>query len=131
MKNTNHLVILVLVAAILGLLAACGSARRSEPFRGPLPADNAVAARGQVVFSNYCQSCHPGGETGIGPSINNKPLPGFMIRRQVRKGLGAMPAFKEEVISEKDMDALIEYLDVLQNHTQTQVNSTSKFKQKR
>ncbi len=101
--------VVVLVAGVALLLGGCGSARRSEPLTGPvvLPAD---AARGEVVFMRHCHACHPGGEAGLGPAINNKPLPGFLIATQVRLGLGAMPAFSTEDIPPADLDALLAYV---------------------
>ena len=63
---------LALLAAVL--LMGCGSSRRGEPFVGPLALES-----------------HPGGEAGVGPAFTNKPLPMFLVRAQVRYGLGAMP----------------------------------------
>jgi mono/diheme cytochrome c family protein len=68
---------------------------------------------GERVFMAQCQQCHPGGAAGLGPAINNKPLPAFLIRYQVRRGLGAMPEFDEAVISDADLDALVAYLQEL------------------
>lgn len=65
---------------------------------------------------SYCNGCHPNGEPGLGPGLNDKPLPGFMIRFQVRNGLGVMPAFPDEVISGEELDDLIEYLVELRRH---------------
>jgi mono/diheme cytochrome c family protein len=91
-------------------LLACGSARRSPPLGAPpLPATPAVV-RGERVFMDACHSCHPGGESGLGPSLNDKPLPRFLIAMQVRRGLGAMPAFSPQEISDADLDAVIAYL---------------------
>jgi mono/diheme cytochrome c family protein len=58
----------------------------------------------------YCHQCHPRGEAGIGPALNNKPLPGFLIRFQIRSGLGAMPAFPERVVGNEELDVLVAYL---------------------
>jgi mono/diheme cytochrome c family protein len=63
-----------------------------------------------------CHQCHPGGEAGLGPAINDKPLPGFLIRLQVRNGLGAMPAFSAQEISPDDLDDLIAHLKALRQH---------------
>jgi len=65
---------IALLAAVL--LTGCGSSRRGEPFVGPLALES-----------------HPGGEAGVGPAFTNKPLPMFLVRAQVRYGLGAMPTF--------------------------------------
>lgn len=105
---------LVLVVACFNGLLSCGTARRGEPFQNkPKFAENSKAAMGQAVFSKNCQPCHPGGEAGMGPAINNKPAPGFVIRRQVRIGLGAMPGFKETEISETEMDQLLAFIKAM------------------
>ena len=67
-------------------------------------------ARGEHVFMENCHQCHPGGEAGLGPAINDKPLPGFMMKLQVRAGVGAMPAFSAHEISATDLDVLIAYV---------------------
>ena len=41
------------------------------------------------------------GEAGLGPEINDKPLPGFLIKFQVRHGMGTMPSFKKDRISRR------------------------------
>jgi mono/diheme cytochrome c family protein len=106
---------------ISGLLLTTGcSARRGEPIVGPLPLSEPAIARGQQVFMRECHQCHPGGEGGLGPAINNKPLPGFLIKLQVRNGLGAMPAFSQNEISPEDLDHLVDYLKALRNHSGNQ-----------
>ena len=91
---------------------ACGAARRREPL-GVVPALDSRAARGQVVFMINCHQCHPGGEAGLGPALNDKPFPEFLKKFQVRHGLGAMPSFSEAEIPQEDLDALMEYLSAL------------------
>jgi len=106
-RVTRFLVAAPLVAAALG---ACTSARRSEPISGTFNADTPTIAHGERLFMEHCQPCHPGGAAGLGPAINNKPLPAFMIRTQVRLGVGAMPAFSQRDLSPADLDALIAYV---------------------
>src|SRR5688572_10533611 len=94
------------VAAFLGVVAlsgACGSVRRGEPIAGPLPLDDPAVARGRVGFMQFCQRCHPGGEGGLGPALNDKPAPGFLIKTQVRLGLGKMPGFSEDVLPSEQL----------------------------
>jgi mono/diheme cytochrome c family protein len=83
---------------------------------GPLALGDADVRRGHEVFLAHCNQCHPGGEAGLGPAINNKPLPGFMIKLQVRKGVGAMPGFSSHEIEGGDLDALVAYLEALREH---------------
>ena len=51
---------------------------------------------GMKLFMRTCNKCHPGGEKGIGPSLNDKALPNFLIHWQVRLGVGDMPKFTDE-----------------------------------
>jgi mono/diheme cytochrome c family protein len=101
------------IASVLVLplvVGACGSARRSEALQGALAIDDAGIGRGRVVFAQHCHKCHPGGEAGLGPALNDKPLPEFLMRFQVRHGLGVMPAFSEREISDADLQRLVDYL---------------------
>ncbi|MDQ3555987.1 MAG: c-type cytochrome [Gemmatimonadota bacterium] len=104
------LVLLMLV------VSGCGSPRRSEPIAGPLRLDDSQLALGERVFSVNCQQCHPGGEGGLGPALNDKPVPTWLIRFQVRHGLGAMPAFGPDRISPDELDALLRYMLVLRRN---------------
>ena len=95
-------------------IAACGTARRGPPGDEPLQLTQ-TQARGQTVFMTYCNQCHPRGEAGLGFAINNKPLPRFLMALQVRNGLGVMPAFPQEVISDSELDDLLNYLVALRS----------------
>ncbi len=100
------------VAAVWGVVAlsvGCGTARREAP----VAVANERVQQGRVVFMRECHHCHPGGAAGLGPALNNKPLPRFAIRAQVRRGLGVMPAFDEGQISGEELASLVEYLKAL------------------
>lgn len=113
MKPSTVLPALGLVVVVV-LAAACTSARRSEPIIGYSTANHSVTfAEGRRVFVRNCHTCHPGGEGGLGPALNNKPLPATLIKFQVRHGLGTMPAFKPEQISPDELTALVAYLVAL------------------
>ncbi|WP_426058448.1 c-type cytochrome [Hymenobacter sp. B1770] len=111
-------ILVLLSAAGLGL-AACSTARRSEPIAARTAAINSERlVRGQAVFMQNCQKCHPGGEAGAGPPLNNVHLPGAALRFRVRDRafllwLGMMPAFKKDRISAQELDDLVAYLKVL------------------
>jgi mono/diheme cytochrome c family protein len=98
------------VAAAALMLTACGSARRSEPIKGAVVIDDPRVARGRLVWMNKCNRCHPGGEAGLGPAVNDKPLPEFLIATQIRVGLGAMPSFSKQDLSDSDVAAVIAYM---------------------
>lgn len=104
------------VAMLLGGLGAgtgCGSARVSEALGNAPPVDTPAEVRGQRAFMMHCNQCHVGGAGALGPGLNDKPLPAFAIRMQVRAGLGAMPAFSEEQLSRRDLDDIVAYLFAL------------------
>ena len=102
----TYIVLLLLIAAT----AACSTPRRSETLGNAPVLKTAAEERGQKVFMQNCNSCHVGGTGALGPSINDKPLPVFAMRFQVRHGLGVMPAFPEEKTSDAELDDLMTYL---------------------
>lgn len=102
----------VFVAAIAA--AACGSPHRSEAFTGSRPnLDTALKRRGEVVFAENCNQCHPLGEGGLGPALNSKPAPAGAIAAVIRLGPGDMPAFRESDLSNDDVDAVTQYVVAL------------------
>ena len=103
----------LIVSSILVLLAACGTARRSAPLIGAPQLKTEEQRQGKALFLTWCHQCHPGGEAGLGPALNDKPAPGPMIKLQVRSGLGAMPAFSDDKISSDDLDKIVEYMIAL------------------
>jgi mono/diheme cytochrome c family protein len=114
-----HLSCLVIVAVLMGhlvLLSACGSARRAEPITGRAPIMSGELLEGKKLFMKHCDQCHPRGEAGLAPAINNKPHPAFLIKFQVRQGLGAMPSFSKEDISDEELEKIVSYLQALRNH---------------
>ena len=110
MRFLRNVTCLLLAGA---LLAACGSARRSAPLIGERDISDPQVRLGRRTFDAHCHQCHPGGESGLGFALNNKPLPGFLVRFQVRHGVGAMPAFSEEMLSDRELDAVVAYVDYL------------------
>ncbi|MEC9483715.1 MAG: cytochrome c [Halomonas sp.] len=101
-----------LVALVL-LVVACAPAYRGTPTLEPLDIEEPEVALGQEVFFANCHQCHTGGSKSLGLGITNKPLPDWAIRFQVRNGIGQMPAFSEDEISDNELNALIAYLNAL------------------
>jgi mono/diheme cytochrome c family protein len=116
LKHARCAGLIFLSATLLVALSACRSARRDEPLVGPLPLDNSKVQQGRLVFASHCHACHPGGAGGLGPSLNDKPLPRFLMKTQVRRGLGAMPAFNKHAIDADELDALMNYMIALRHH---------------
>ena len=103
-----------LLGVVLGVALVTGcTARRGEPIVGARHGLTPDLERGRIVFMQHCHKCHPGGEAGLGPAINDKPLPEFLIKTQVRVGLGAMPSFHRIDISDRELDDLVRYLKAL------------------
>lgn len=101
-----RLLSLLFIALATLMLASC----HKRPFAAQVP-DTQAVQEGQVLYMQYCQKCHPDGESGLGPSIYY--VPGFVKRFQVRHGLGTMPDFDESVISDEELDKIVLYLKVL------------------
>jgi mono/diheme cytochrome c family protein len=115
-RASTSWVLLALLAAGMVWAGGCSSARRGEPLHGPLPVTDARVERGRLVFMQHCQKCHPGGEAGLGPALNDKPFPKFLQHFQVYHGLGAMPALSPAEIAEAQLDDLLEYVHALRRH---------------
>lgn len=103
----------LLCALCFGLAAACSSARRGGPAAPDVEVDTQKELLGRRVYDENCHRCHPGGEAGLAPAINTKPLRAELIRRQIRYGHGAVPGFTDKQMSEKDLDALVAYVFTL------------------
>lgn len=94
-------------------LPACGATRSSAPELPSVPLADTSLERGKRIYDANCLSCHAQGEGGMGPALNNKPLPEFLVRFQVRHGIGAMPAFSDEQLSDRDLHHLARYVTAL------------------
>lgn len=66
--------------------------------------------RGMRLFMLHCNKCHPGGEQGVGPSLNDKPLPDFLIHFQIRQGIGDMPAFTKDELTKEEVQQIVRYV---------------------
>ena len=97
------------------LLTGCGPERRGEPVTEPLDPNDPRVALGHHVFSQHCYQCHPGGAAGLGPAINDKPLPVTAIKAQVRQGHFLMPKFSKDEISDEELDGVVRYLKALRS----------------
>jgi mono/diheme cytochrome c family protein len=112
-QMTAVLMIVSMTIATSAAVVGCGS-RRGEPLGPPPPVATSERLNlGEQTFMTHCNACHPGGSAGLGPGLNDKPLPRWAIRHQVRSGHGAMPAFSEKRINDEQLTALVDYLKAL------------------
>lgn len=85
-------------------------------FRDDDPPDDPSApkTRGQNVFEMTCAQCHGTNRLGIGtaPALRGlrHRLTDVAITNQVRTGKNAMPAHPENVVSEPDLKAIVDFL---------------------
>ena len=73
------------------------------------PIGSTDVARGQEVFVEFCEGCHPGGQEGDGPKIAGLSESASQLRFKVRAGGDDMPAFEPSKISDADLEALVAY----------------------
>ena len=106
-------IVLPLIGCIALISGGCGSARRSEPIKGSVAINDPRVAHGRDLWMMKCNRCHPGGEAGLGPATNDKPLPELLIAMQIRTGLGAMPAFTKQELSDSDVADVIAYMKAI------------------
>jgi len=71
---------------------------------------------GKLIYVNKCAQCH--GEIGNGGASGAKDLSLTQLTAEeqkvaIRNGKNAMPGFKEDVLSEADLDAVIQYIATL------------------
>ena len=68
---------------------------------------------GEQVFVRSCNTCHPQGKAGMGPSLEHisEHFPDEeSLKTFIRNGKGLMPGQPKNVINEPEMDNLLEYL---------------------
>jgi mono/diheme cytochrome c family protein len=99
----------LLIIPLMLILTGC-SHKIAPPHGNEMNNLSGEELRGKQVFMDNCHRCHPNGMGGLGPSIFDKPLPGFLIRFQVRNGLGTMPHFDKKHLPKEDLDKLITYI---------------------
>ena len=120
MRPLAFAVILMVTAFVL---SACGTPRRSAALMGDPEPPNEPVVRGMALYDRHCTGCHPGGEGGLGPSLNDKPAPAFLIKAQVRLGLGAMPRFSKRTLSSDELRDLVRYM-IWNRHREKSENAT-------
>ncbi|MBS2006688.1 MAG: cytochrome c [Cyanobacteria bacterium SZAS TMP-1] len=71
---------------------------------------------GEQIFVRTCNTCHPQGRAGMGPSLENlaKDFPDdAKLKAFIRQGKGIMPGQPKEVLNDQELDNLVGYLRAL------------------
>jgi mono/diheme cytochrome c family protein len=71
---------------------------------------------GEQIFIRSCNTCHPGGGKGIGPTlakVNEHFGEDNALKALLRKGKGTMPAQSKAVLNDEEMNNLVAYLRTL------------------
>jgi mono/diheme cytochrome c family protein len=106
----------VAAAISLTLMAACSPMRQGESAVGPMRMSDVSIKTGEKLYNMHCYKCHATGAGGLGPSLNDNPLPRFLISMQIRHGLGVMPAFSEQQLSDRQVEEIVDYVIAMRHH---------------
>jgi mono/diheme cytochrome c family protein len=73
------------------------------------------ALDGATLYQEFtCAGCHgPSGEGGVGPALNQVELPADEIVEVTRNGQGTMTGYRPDVLSDAQLDAVVEYVRAL------------------
>ena len=106
--------------AVLLIVASYGLAEMNKKAKTGAKIDTSTVTdpivAGKLIYVNKCAQCH--GEIGNGGVSGAKDLSLTLLSADeqkvlIRNGKNAMPGFKEDVLSETDMDAVIQYIATL------------------
>ena len=112
---------------LIGLLAACALAgcsmkeeiKRIEAVKQAQMASDAQRSTnltGEQVFVRSCNTCHPSGRKGYGPSLVDMDQhfkTDSELKAFIRKGKGLMPPEPPAVINDVELSNLLDYLHSL------------------
>jgi mono/diheme cytochrome c family protein len=109
------------LALIAGTSLICGCAM-SEEMKRIEERKNAERMRdaslspdltGEQLFIRSCNTCHPGGKKGFGPSLEiipDKYPEDAALKLLIRQGKGVMPGQPKQTLNDQELDNLVDYL---------------------
>lgn len=111
--------VVLALPAVTSMLVACSISEEmkrieaSRQYEERQAASGSTDLTGEQIFIRSCNTCHPGGKLGLGPSIleiNKKYPEDEMLKALIRKGKGIMPAQPVNVINDIELSRLVAYL---------------------
>ena len=100
------------VAAIVRYVATIGA---TEPAIPQIDLEGADLGEGALLYEDNCAACHS--TTGIGAALTSgriapsvRDATAVQIAEAVRTGPGTMPIFRDNVLDEEQLDALVRYV---------------------
>jgi mono/diheme cytochrome c family protein len=109
-------------SAIALLLAGCSineemrRIQNSKKVQAQQDASRTGNLTGEQIFIRSCNTCHPGGRKGFGPSLENlaKDFPNDdQLADFIRKGKANMPGQPKSILTDIELGNLIGYLRAL------------------
>ncbi len=86
---------------------SASSSEESDPDESA-PSRRQQLAQGAFVFRRACDTCHPGGQADLGPSIRGIRMPVARMTRTIRQGTGRM---RPVPLGDEAMEVLMVYLE--------------------
>lgn len=111
-----HVVCVVLIVTLFYGCAMSEEMRRIEGLKQAeqlREASRSTNLTGEQIFIRSCNSCHPNGKVGLGPSFEKleEHFPDdSSLKNFIRAGRRNMPAQPNSVLNDKELDNLIKYL---------------------
>jgi mono/diheme cytochrome c family protein len=68
---------------------------------------------GEQIFIRSCNTCHPSGRLGMGPSLENMDThfpTDVALKQMIRSGKGMMPAQPKTTLNDDELNNLVVYL---------------------
>jgi mono/diheme cytochrome c family protein len=68
---------------------------------------------GEQIFIRSCNTCHPSGRLGMGPSLENIDThfpDDASLKQMIRAGKGAMPGQPKSTLNDDELNNLVVYL---------------------
>ncbi len=109
----KKIIIFINFSGIIIFYTSCAIRKSEALMQRDFTPKNEHVSNGEKVYMANCEKCHPGGESGLGPTLVGNPAPQLAYRFQMRHGIGVMPSFKKDEISKSDLHDISKYLRAL------------------